>query len=48
MSAVFYVGIAMMFLTCWGVIMAGGYLLGRESTETVIEPTASGDPDLIP
>ncbi len=32
-----YVGIAVTFLTVWGVIMVGGYLLGGESADA---PTA--------
>ncbi|MEO7369559.1 MAG: hypothetical protein ABI949_07045 [Ilumatobacteraceae bacterium] len=28
-----YVGVAVTFLTVWGVIMVGGYLLGRESAD---------------
>ena len=30
-SLLLYVGIAVTFLTMWGVIMVGGYLLGRET-----------------
>ena len=30
-SLLLYVGIAVTFLTVWGVIMVGGYLLGRET-----------------
>lgn len=30
-SVLLYVGIAVTFLTMWGVIMVGGYLLGRET-----------------
>ena len=36
-SLVLYVGIAVTFLTVWGVIMVGGYLLGRETADS---PTA--------
>jgi len=36
-TLVLYVGIAVTFLTLWGVIMVGGYLLGRESADA---PTA--------
>ena len=32
-SLVLYVGIAVTFLTVWGVIMVGGYLIGREPVE---------------
>ena len=32
-----YIGIAVTFLTVWGVIMVGGYLIGRESADA---PTA--------
>ena len=50
-----YVGIAVTFLTVWGVIMVGGYLLGGESADA---PTAlasdgmtarsvPGDSDLV-
>lgn len=36
-TLVLYVGIAMAFLTVWGVIMVGAYLLGGETTDS---PTA--------
>ncbi len=36
-SLLLYVGIAVTFLTVWGVIMVGGYLLGREPNDA---PTA--------
>ena len=36
-SLVLYIGIAMAFLTVWGVIMVGAYLLGGETAEP---PTA--------
>jgi len=36
-TLMFYVGIAVTFLTVWGVIMVGAYLLGGESADT---PTA--------
>jgi len=36
-SLVLYVGIAVAFLTVWGVMMVGAYLLGGETTES---PTA--------
>ena len=32
-SLVLYVGIAVTFLTLWGVVMVGSYLLGREPTD---------------
>ena len=32
-TVLLYVGIAVTFLTVWGVIMVGGYLLTRESTD---------------
>lgn len=32
-SLVLYVGIAVTFLTLWGVVMVGAYLLGREPTD---------------
>ncbi len=36
-TLVLYVGIAMAFLTVWGVIMVGAYLLGGETADS---PTA--------
>jgi hypothetical protein len=36
-SLVLYIGIAIVFLTVWGVIMVGAYLLGGETTDS---PTA--------
>ena len=36
-SLLLYVGIAVTFITVWGVIMVGGYLLGREPNDA---PTA--------
>ncbi len=33
-SLVLYIGIAMTFLTVWGVIMVGAYLLGREADDS--------------
>lgn len=33
-TLVLYVGIAMAFLTVWGVIMVGAYLLGGETTDS--------------
>ena len=36
-SLLLYIGIAVTFLTVWGVIMVGGYLLGREPNDA---PTA--------
>ena len=33
-SLVLYIGIAMAFLTVWGVIMVGAYLLGGETLES--------------
>ena len=36
-SLVLYVGIAMTFLTVWGVIMVGSFLLGGETDDS---PTA--------
>ena len=32
-SLVLYIGIAITFLTVWGVIMVGAYLLGRETAD---------------
>ena len=32
-TLVLSVGIAVTFLTLWGVVMVGAYLLGRESTD---------------
>ena len=32
-TLVLWVGIAVTFLTIWGVVMVGGYLLGRDSTD---------------
>ncbi len=36
-TLILYVGIAVTFLTVWGVVMVGGYLLGRDQADT---PTA--------
>ena len=36
-TLVLYIGIAMTFLTVWGVIMVGAYLLGGETADP---PTA--------
>ena len=33
-TLVLYVGIAMAFLTVWGVIMVGAYLLGGETADS--------------
>ncbi len=49
------VGIAVTFLTVWGVIMVGGYLLGREPADTSATPVSgrtiqrsiSGESDLV-
>ena len=38
-----YVGTAVTFLTVWGVIMVGGYLLGREPAD---EPTATASDEM--
>jgi hypothetical protein len=54
-SLLLYVGIAVTFLTVWGVIMVGGYLLGRESADTstalvsggMTERSMSGESDLV-
>ena len=43
-SVVLYVGIAVAFLTVWGVIMVGAYLLGDE---TVDAPSAVSSSLLI-
>ena len=37
MTTLVYVGIAMVFITVWGVIMVGAYLLGGETADP---PTA--------
>ena len=50
-----YVGIAVTFLTVWGVIMVGGYLLGGESADAptalasdgMTERSVHGERDLI-
>ena len=39
-SLLLYVGIAVTFLTVWGVIMVGGYLLGREPNDAPPAVTA--------
>ncbi len=49
------VGIAVTFLTVWGVIMVGGYLLGREPADVSNAPASgamtrrstSGESDLV-
>ena len=43
-SLVLYIGIAMTFLTVWGVIMVGAYLLGREAgdDERQFQPEGGG------
>jgi hypothetical protein len=50
-----YVGIAVTFLTVWGVIMVGGYLLRGQAADPptpsasawIAEPSVPGDGDLI-
>ena len=50
-----YVGTAITFLTVWGVIMVGGYLLGREpadaptalSPDGMTERSVPGEADLV-
>ena len=50
-----YVGTAITFLTVWGVIMVGGYLLGREPADapTSLPPdgmtgrSVPGEADLV-
>ena len=50
-----YVGTAVTFLTFWGVIMIGGYLLGREevdaptavSSDWTTERSVPGENDLV-
>lgn len=37
-TLVLSVGIAVTFLTLWGVVMVGAYLLGRESTDVPVAP----------
>jgi hypothetical protein len=37
------VGIAVMFLTVWGVIMVGSYLIGREPDEAPAAMTSGRD-----
>lgn len=37
-----YVGTAVTFLTVWGVIMVGGYLLGREPADAPTAITSDG------
>ncbi len=39
-TLVLYVGIAMAFLTVWGVIMVGAYLLGGETADSPTAVTA--------
>ncbi len=54
-TVVLYVGIAVAFLTVWGVIMVGGYLLGGESadaptglaSEAINERSVPGESDLV-
>ena len=54
-TLVLYVGISVTFLTVWGVIMVGGYLIGRESadaptalaTHTMTERPVHGESDLV-
>ena len=38
-----YVGTAVTFLTVWGVIMVGGYLLARESTDAPAPLASDGE-----
>ena len=50
-----YVGIAVTFLTVWGVIMVGGYLLGGESayapsalaSDGMTERSVAGESDRV-
>lgn len=54
-TVMLYVGIAVTFLTIWGVIMAGGYLLGGESADAptalaldrITAPPVTGESDLV-
>ena len=39
-SLVLYIGIAMAFLTVWGVVMVGAYLLGGDTTDSPTAVTA--------
>ena len=41
-TVVLYVGIAVAFLTVWGVIMVGAYLLGDATADTPTAVPASG------
>jgi|GEM_PF-2653224 len=39
-TLVLYIGIAVAFLTVWGVIMVGAYLLGGETADSATAVTA--------
>ena len=41
-TVILYVGISVTFLTVWGVVMVGGYLLGREPSDS---PTTAATVD---
>jgi hypothetical protein len=46
-TAVLYVGIAVAFLTLWGVIMVGAYLLGDGTADAPTAGTASSVTDTL-
>jgi hypothetical protein len=46
-TVVLYVGIAVAFLTVWGVIMVGAYLLGEGTTDAPTPVTASPVTDTL-
>ena len=46
-TLVLYVGIAMAFLTVWGVIMVGAYLLGDGTADAPTAATASPVTDTL-
>ena len=54
-TLMFYVGIAVTFVTVWGVVIVGGYMLGGESPatpttlalDTMTDRPTSADSDLL-
>ena len=54
-TLMFYVGIAVTFVTVWGVVMVGGYMLGGDSPaaptalalDRMTERPVSGEGDLV-
>ena len=46
-TLVLSIGIAVTFLTVWGVIMVGAYLIGREPSDVALAVVAPGRANVI-